>query len=65
MLQPPNPNYKLDKACDVSYLNTDNLMLRFVNPLFYAHPECFKDITRGTNPGYGGCGYGGYTFVCL
>ena len=29
----------------------------FVNPVLYAHPEAFHDITRGTNPGCGTQGF--------
>ena len=29
----------------------------FVNPIFYAHPEAFNDVTIGANPG---CGTGGF-----
>jgi tripeptidyl-peptidase-1 len=50
----------------VSLLNDARLAanktsLGMVNPLFYAHPECFKDIVKGMNSGGGGCnGTGGY-----
>lgn len=29
----------------------------FVNPVLYAHPEAFHDVTRGTNPGCGTQGF--------
>jgi tripeptidyl-peptidase-1 len=50
----------------VSLLNDARLTagkkpLGLLNPLFYAHPEIFKDIESGTNSGYGGCGFGGFT----
>lgn len=35
--------------------------LGYLNPLLYAHPEAFTDITVGQNPGGGGCGIGGFS----
>eukprot|EP00933_Yihiella_yeosuensis_P044839 TRINITY_DN40113_c0_g1_i1.p1 TRINITY_DN40113_c0_g1~~TRINITY_DN40113_c0_g1_i1.p1 ORF type:complete len:568 (-),score=86.09 TRINITY_DN40113_c0_g1_i1:139-1842(-) len=35
--------------------------LGHLNQLFYKHPEVFTDVTRGSNPGGGGCGVGGFT----
>ena len=32
-----------------------------LNQLFYKHPEVFTDVTRGSNPGGGGCGVGGFS----
>lgn len=32
----------------------------FINPVLYAHPEVFRDITNGTNPD---CGYDGFSAV--
>lgn len=32
-----------------------------LNQLFYKHPEVFTDITKGKNPGGGGCGVGGFS----
>jgi tripeptidyl-peptidase-1 len=29
----------------------------FVNPVLYAHPEVFNDITQGSNPGCGTQGF--------
>lgn len=29
----------------------------FLNPVFYAHPEAFNDITEGGNPGCGTEGF--------
>ena len=33
-------------------------MLGFLNPLFYANPGAFNDVTTGVNCGTGGCGKG-------
>ncbi|KAL6230017.1 hypothetical protein BDW75DRAFT_245227 [Aspergillus navahoensis] len=32
----------------------------FVNPMLYAHPEAFRDVTEGDNPG---CGTDGFTAI--
>ena len=43
-------------------LSHNKTTLGLVNPLFYAHPEAFKDIVGGQNSGGGGCnGTGGFT----
>jgi tripeptidyl-peptidase-1 len=45
-------------------LQNNKTSLGLVNPLFYAHPECFKDIVGGQNSGGGGCnGTGGFNAV--
>ena len=42
-------------------MSMNKTSLGLVNPLFYSHPECFKDIIGGQNSGGGGCnGTGGF-----
>ncbi|KAF2155404.1 subtilisin-like protein [Myriangium duriaei CBS 260.36] len=46
----------------VTLLNEERLQagkgpLGFLNPIFYAHPEAFNDITEGSNPGCGTQGF--------
>lgn len=38
-------------------LNAGKGPLGFLNPIFYAHPEAFNDITEGSNPGCGTAGF--------
>lgn len=49
-------------ASIVTLLNEERLRvgkgpLGFVNPIFYAHPEAFNDVTEGGNPGCGTAGF--------
>lgn len=49
-------------ASIVTLLNEERLQvgkspLGFLNPIFYAHPDAFNDITEGSNPGCGTQGF--------
>lgn len=52
-------------ASVLNLINEKRLLARkkpvgFVNPVLYANPQVFNDITRGSNPG---CGTNGFTAV--